>query len=915
MPEVTRRRLLSSAAAGAGGVLASSLLPPALARAAAQGPRRGNLRDIKHVVIHMQENRSFDHYFGTLGGVAGFGDPNALIQTDPNPPFNAVQGKSIFYQVDPTLDYDTPPPNPPEAITPQNPDGYLLPFHLDTKSTSSQAIPSTSHAWYYQHLSLNITVPTTAGQPTTALNNNWLQSHFLSDNNSTYGHFYWYVMGYYERQDIPFHFALAENFTICDHYHCSLLGPTWPNRMYLMTGMIDPEGQYGGPVISNVVPSPVSGEPYTWTTYPERLTKAGISWRIYQEEDDYGTNVLEFFKAYQEANPGSPLYEGALTIYPPDRFEWDAKHDKLPTVSWIVPTSGQSEHPAYLPASGANYLASKLNAVAENRNLWNSTVFIVNYDENDGLFDHVVPPLPPAGTPGEFVEPSGNWGTTPPSPNWPIGGGVRVPAFIISPWTVGGYVASEQFDHTSVLQFLEQVTGVQETNITAWRRETFGDLTSALGFSNGKATTFPPRLPNTIGDFWEAENEVETLPPAMFPGANQTPPVQEKRRHRHSWNQPTRGWDRSHERKALPRTLSRAEENRTTHRADFGESGDGVYLAKIQAVADKPLITGTVYAFVPAIVGGAVGIFNTSTFTLASAVSSGTTNPYGAAATPDGSQVWVTESGTNTVSVIDTSTGKIASTIVVGIYPHGIAITPDGKTAYVANTGPNTGPGGSQTVSVVNVASQTETGTIDVGEGPQIVTISPDGSLAFVTCADGLYVITTANGSVAKVREPLHQPHGVAVTPDGKHVYVTDSERDQVVVLATSGLRTVGRIGVGNTPWNTAFNSGGSSAYVTNSNDNTVSVINTATQRVTQTIGLGSFTYTDTPKGQTMPVTYTQPNQIPTAIALAPPDNRYLWVACNVSGSLAIIDTTTNKVTNTAQAGLGTEPTAIAFAS
>jgi phospholipase C len=900
MPEVTRRRLLSSAAAGAGGVLASSLLPPALARAAAEGPRRGRINDVKHVVIHMQENRSFDHYFGTLGGVAGFGDPNALVQTDPNPPFNAVQGKSIFYQVDPPQDLDV---TPPQAITPANPDGYLLPWHLDTRSTSSQAIPSTSHAWYYQHLSLNITVPTTAGQPTTALNNNWLQSHYLADHSANY----WYVMGYYERQDIPFHFALAETFTLLDHYHCSLLGPTWPNRMYLMTGMIDPEGQYGGPVISNVVPSPATGTPYTWTTYPERLTEAGISWRVYQEEDDYGTNVLEFFEAFQSAKPGSPLYEGGLTIYPPDRFEWDAKHDKLPTVSWIVPTSGQSEHPAYLPASGANYLASKLNAVAENRDLWSKTVFIVNYDENDGLFDHVLPPLPPAGTPGEFVNAGTN--TTPNSPNWPIGGGVRVPAFIVSPWTVGGYVASEQFDHTSVIQFLEKVTGVPEpSNITNWRRQTFGDLTSALGFSNGKRTTFPPTFPNTIGEFWQAENEVETLPAATFPGANQTPPVQEERRPRLPWNPQPRPWERSGSRRALPRTLSRLEENRTTHRADFGNSGDGVYLAKIQAVADKPLTSGTTYAFVPAIVGGAVGIFNTSTFTLASAVSSGTTNPYGAAATPDGSEVWVTESGTNTVSIISTSTGKITSTVVVGIYPHGIAITPDGKTAYVANTGPNTGPGGSQTVSVVNVASQTETGTIDVGEGPQIVTVSPDGSLVFVTCADGVYVIKTASGAVSKVPERLHQPHGVAITPDGTHAWVTDSERDQVVVLETSSLRTVGRINVGRTPWGTAFSSDGSTAYVSNSNDNTVSVINTATQRVTETIPLLSFTYTDAK------TTFTQPNQIPTAIALAP-DNRYIWVACNVSGSLAIIDTTTNTVTHTAQAGLGTEPTAVTFAA
>ncbi len=199
----------------------------------------------------------------------------------------------------------------------------------------------------------------------------------------------------------------------------------------------------------------------------------------------------------------------------------------------------------------------------------------------------------------------------------------------------------------------------------------------------------------------------------------------------------------------------------------------------------------------------------------------------------------------------------IIGTVVVGVYPHGIAITPDGKTAYVANTGPNTGRGGSQTVSVVDVASQT-------------------------------------------VR-------GVAVTPDGKHAYVTDTERDQVVVLSTSPLRTGGRIAVGSTPWAVAFTSDGSHAYVTNANDNTVSVIDTTRKKVTGTIPLGSFTYTDA-------VTkFTQPNQIPTAIAIAP-DNRYMCVACNVSGSVAVIDTTTTAVSNTVEIGLADEPTGIAFA-
>jgi phospholipase C len=866
MPDVTRRRLLSSAASG---VLASTFLPPALARAAAAGPQRGSLRDVKHVVVHMQENRSFDHYFGTLAGVRGFGDAGALVQTDSNPPFTQVEGKSIFYQYDP-----------------YNPDGYLLPWHLDTKTTSSQAIPSTSHAWTYQHESLNITVSSTQGQPTTALNNNWIPTHFTSDGSAHY----WYVMGYYERDDIPFHFALADTFTLCDAYHCSLLGPTWPNRMYLMTGMIDPLGTGGGPVTSNTVPSPVTGNPYTWTTYPERLTKAGISWRIYQEEDDYGTNILKFFEAYQNATPGSTLYENALTIYPPDRFEWDAKHDRLPTVSWIIPTSGQSEHPAYLPASGANFLASKLEAVASNRDLWSKTVFILNYDENDGLFDHVVPPLPPAGTEAEFVQLSGQ-------PNWPIGGGVRVPCFIVSPWTVGGFVATEQFDHTSVLQFLELLTGVQETNITDWRRQTFGDLTSALGFSNGRATTFPPPLPPTIGEFWEAENEVATLPAATIPGATQAPPVQDKHRRRVPWTpQPRPGRRDGHLDKALPGTASRYIENRTTHAADFKEGiSDRVYLKRIAAVEGRvvPHVTTTQFAYIPGIVGGNVAVINASTYALSSAISTDQTNPYGIAATPDGSKVYVTESGTNLVSVINTSTNKVTSTIVVGIYPHGVTITPDGSTAYVANTGPNTGPGGSEFVTVIDVNDDTATGTVTVGEAPQVVTVSPDGSLVFVTCADGVYVITASNGKVRKAHDDLRDPHGVTVTPDGSLAYVADSRNDRVVVLDTTTLRRVATIGVGRTPWSTAFTADGSSAYVTNANDDTVSVIDTSARNVAQTIALGAG------------------NHIPTAIVMSAADTA--WVTGNASSSVAVIDASSNKVVETIAIGLGDAPTGIAF--
>ena len=477
MPDVSRRRLITSAGALTGAALAAEFLPQNVQRALAATPSRtgasSRLSDIKHVVILMQENRSFDHYFGTLPGVRGFSDPDAMTLSS---------GKSVFYQPDP-----------------DNPDGYTLPFHLDTSKTSAQSIPSTSHAWAVQHSAWN-----------NGAMDNWLPAHRAADGvNGPY------TMGYYEQQDIPFQFALAQNFTILDNYHCSLMGPTWPNRLYLMSAWIDPEGTNGGPIISNE-----HNQLYTWKSYPEALTEAGVSWKVYQEVDNYGTNVLEYFDQFVNAPVSSPLYQNALRTYASDQFEYDARHDKLPAVSWILPTSWQSEHPDYTPAAGADFVASKIDAIAANPDVWAKTVFILIYDENDGYFDHVLPPTAPAGTPGEFINASAKTEAAAPGP---IGLGFRVPCIIVSPWTVGGYVCHDTFDHTSVTQLLEQVTGVVNPNITAWRRKTVGNFTTALGTTPFRRF---PRLPDTKAQLELAEKEVVrfSLPP--YPGANQTPPVQ-----------------------------------------------------------------------------------------------------------------------------------------------------------------------------------------------------------------------------------------------------------------------------------------------------------------------------------------------------------------------------------------------------
>jgi phospholipase C len=219
------------------------------------------------------------------------------------------------------------------------------------------------------------------------------------------------------------------------------------------------------------------------------------------------------FKSFQNAPVGSTLYQSGLRTFSSGQFEYDAIHDRLPAVSWLIPTSYQSEHPDYTPAAGADFVASKIDAIAANPDVWAKTVFILNYDENDGIFDHVVPPTAPAGTAGEYVD------------SLPIGAGFRVPCVIVSPWTQGGWIASETFDHTSVLRFLETLTGVTIPNITPWRRATFGDLTSAFGaYPAGGGF---PRLPDTKAQLARAVKEVTTLPAATFPGASQTPPVQQ----------------------------------------------------------------------------------------------------------------------------------------------------------------------------------------------------------------------------------------------------------------------------------------------------------------------------------------------------------------------------------------------------
>ena len=491
----SNRRTFLKLAAGAAGLGA---LPVSLQEALAVPPRRvkGTIQDVEHVVILMQENRAFDHYFGTLRGVRGFSDPRAI--TLPG-------GKKVWYQ--------PRTPGDPETVTP---------FHLDTKSSAAQWMQSLDHSWKKSH----------------ALWKNY--DAWIAVKSEL-------TMGYFTRADLPFYYALADTFTICDAYHCSIFGPTNPNRLFLFTGTsglsvgdTDYNAAVNNPPEETNETADIANDSktfngYTWTTYAERLQKAGIDWHVYQEFDNYGDNALAYFAQYRAGAKDAELLARGRGCVPGSNagnakssrgehlvtaFAEDVKNDRLPQVSWIVAPYILCEHPEATPAYGESFTARLLEALAANPEVWAKTAFILNYDENDGFFDHV-PPLVPA------IHPSiGASSADTKAENYfwePVGFGPRVPLIIVSPWTRGGFVNSELADHTSVIRFLEKRFGVMEPNISPWRRAVAGDLTSMFDFE--QTGDYPP-LPDTAAYIADADAQ-HRLPPVAR-AADTRLPVQEK---------------------------------------------------------------------------------------------------------------------------------------------------------------------------------------------------------------------------------------------------------------------------------------------------------------------------------------------------------------------------------------------------
>jgi len=462
-----RRTFLGGAIAAGAGVLAAACGgSPTVAKAATTAPAGSDLGAVEHVVFLMQENRSFDHYFGTYRGARGFDD-------------HAPGRPGAFAQ-------------PWAGNATAAPVGTVLPFRLDVAAGTGECTHDLNHFWAAQHLCWNH-----------GANDAFVSTH-ASDayEGPAYGPV---TMGYHTRADLPYHYALADTFTLCDGYHASVLGPTHPNRLMAMSGTIDPAGLHGGPVLTTNA-NPDAKFSASWPTMPEVLEDARVSWKVYTPPGDayrvtnpevmgVSDAVLPYFSQY--SSPSSTLYQKAfLPIFPND-FASDVRSGTLPEVSWVVPPLGYDEHPPAPPALGAWFIDQVLGTLTSNPAVWAKTVLFVMYDENDGLFDHVPPPVPPPGTAGEYL-------TVDPLPAdasgvaGPIGLGFRVPMLVVSPFSRGGHISSEVFDHTSQLRFLEERFGVTAPNLTAWRRATVGNLTSTLQM--GHPVTAVPALPSTSGD-------------------------------------------------------------------------------------------------------------------------------------------------------------------------------------------------------------------------------------------------------------------------------------------------------------------------------------------------------------------------------------------------------------------------------
>lgn len=593
----TRRDFLKKAALLSGGAAMSNTLTGSVQKAFAIDPAGGSTYlDAEHIVILMQENRSFDHVFGTLQGVRGLNDPRAI---------RLPNGLPVWLQTDAA-------------------GNTYAPFRLDIKNTKATWMGDLPH-----------TRPAQVDAYNRGKHDNWLPAKRSA--HKAYADMP-LTLGHYSREDLPFNYAMADAFTICDQHFASAMTSTGPNRSFFWTGKITDE-ENGLPK-ANIRNDNYGIADKLWQTFPELLEDNGVSWKFYQNELDsvggltdterawlsnFGCNPLESFKAFNvkfaegyikelrsqaaklskeikvlqqnlpsdgqdaekvntvieakqkaldsarlelaeynmenyEKLPGKEknLYNRAFVVNDGDpdyhsvaeynymdgdiqrnttvpkgdvlhQFRQDVDTGGLPTVSWLTAPKNFSDHPS-APWYGAWYVSEVLDILTKDPEVWKKTIFILTYDENDGCFDHMPPfsvpdnKLPGTGKVSQGIETEiehirlenelKQGVPKEQAREAAIGLGFRVPMIIASPWSRGGKVCSEVFDHTSTLQFLETFLNrkykknIHMDNISEWRRTICGDLTSVFNSFNGDK---PGNIP-----FVNRDKKVELVYNAQF---------------------------------------------------------------------------------------------------------------------------------------------------------------------------------------------------------------------------------------------------------------------------------------------------------------------------------------------------------------------------------------------------------------
>lgn len=465
----------------------------ALSGALESARKAGDIHQVKHVIVVMQENHSFDNYFGALAYApgtpyhsprrpGGFSQPDDASEGCAENDHRCVDGLSCrvdhagaFHCANANADQDS---------------STVFAFHDSRRCVA----PDLDHSWLGTHEEVNFLRPNAALRGTSG---GFVRVNDLTEQpdngieNATEDQ----TMAFYNQDELPFYYELAETFALSDRYFASVLGPTFPNRSYLTAAT-----SFGHLTTSDTFPPPGGYKPITKTIF-DLLEASGVTWADYFQDAPQGATFRPF-----SATAVDPHF------FPLPLFLAQAAGAPgvgvLPTVSFVDPNFGlfgaaseNDEHPPTDIQRGQSFVSQVVSAV-RNGPYWQSSVIFFTYDEHGGFYDHVVPPRAPQGgtrtpdgiAPGQCADLS-----NPPSSLAPGGGaecasnllsatdttvndaialcpdlapnptgpfpercasfdqlGVRVPFLAISPFSRPHYVSHEVADHTSILAFIEK---------------------------------------------------------------------------------------------------------------------------------------------------------------------------------------------------------------------------------------------------------------------------------------------------------------------------------------------------------------------------------------------------------------------------------------------------------------------------